>query len=322
METRANHVLIGALTLLGALIAVAFGLWTARYTASSDWAEYDVRFTQSVTGLYEGSTVQYNGIGVGTVLDLNLAPDDPRQVIARIRIQADAPVKQDTVARLTLAGLTGTTFIQLTGGSPDSPPLEAAPGQELPMIPAQESALDKLFGASEGIANATNDVLIRLVDLLSEENTRRIGDSIANVHAFTETLSAERDQVQDTFRSVAHASASAERALQGAERTIAQLNETLGLVNEQLIERLPALSEDMSETLRQLAQLTARADQLLADNVESFGTLGPGGIGQLGPTLQELQLLLRDLSRVTRSFEQAPAQALLGRGTPEEYQPR
>jgi phospholipid/cholesterol/gamma-HCH transport system substrate-binding protein len=321
METRANYVLIGVFTLIGCAVAVLFGLWTARYTASAEWSEYEVRFRQAVTGLYEGSTVQYNGIGVGTVLDLSLAPEDARQVIARIRIQSDAPVKEDTVARLQLAGLTGTTFIQLTGGSPQSPFRAPEPGRDVPTIPAEESALDKLFGASEGIANSTNEVLLRLVTLLSEENVRRIGDSIANVHAVTETLRDERGAVQGVFQNVSNASASAERALQGAERTIAQLNETLVMVNEQLLQRLPTLSEDMSATLQQLAQLTARADQLLAENADAFTALGPSGLGQLGPTLQELQVLLQDLSRTVTRFDRDPAQYLLGRSRPEEYQP-
>jgi phospholipid/cholesterol/gamma-HCH transport system substrate-binding protein len=321
METRANFVLIGAFTLLAVAVAVVFGLWTARFTASSDWAEYEVRFTQAVTGLNAGSTVQYNGIGVGTVLDLRLAPEDARQVIARIRIQRKAPVKEDTVARLQLAGLTGTTFIQLTGGSPDSPRRKAAPGQDVPVIPAAESALDKLFGASEGIADSTNEVLLRLIQLLSEENVGRIGESVANLHAFTETLRDERGELQGVFRNVSGASASAERALLGAERTVTQLNETLQLVNEQLIERLPALSDDMGATLQQLAKLTARADQLLAENADAFTALGPSGLGQLGPTLQELQILLQHLSRTTRRFDRDPAQFLL-RGNPvEEFQP-
>jgi len=189
------------------------------------------------------------------------------------------------------------------------------------MIPAAESALDKLFGASEGIATATNEVLIRLTDILSAENTARISESLANVHAFTDTLSTERGELQGTFQSIAGASASAERALQGAERTIAQLNETLLLVNDQLIERLPGLSEDLSSTLQQLAKLTTRADQLLAENTDAFSALGPSGLGQLGPTLQELQILLQDLSRATRRLDRDPAQYLLGGSQPEEYQP-
>ena len=49
---------------------------------------------------------------------LSLAPQDPRRVIAVVRLEADAPVKTDTTAKLSQDGLTGPPFIQLTGGSP------------------------------------------------------------------------------------------------------------------------------------------------------------------------------------------------------------
>jgi phospholipid/cholesterol/gamma-HCH transport system substrate-binding protein len=322
METRANHVLIGAFTIVGVLVAVAFGLWAGRYTSSASWADYEIRFSQAVTGLSAGGAVQYNGITVGTVRELFLAPEDPRQVVAHIRIRADAPVKQDTVARLTLAGLTGATFIQLTGGSPESPTRQVAPGDLLPRIPAEESAMQRLLGASEGIADAANEVMMRVIELLSEENVQRVGESLANVHAVTGTLSAEQTQIRDTLKSIATAAANAERALAGADQTVAQLNETLRKVDEGLIARLPELGNDMAVTMQQLASLMERADTMLADSADMLSSAGTGTIGQLAPTLQELQLLLQTLSRVTRRIDRDPTQFLLGGSQPEEYQPR
>ncbi|MBX3707621.1 MAG: MCE family protein [Pseudomonadales bacterium] len=322
METRANYVLIGAVTLAGAVVAVLFALWAGRYTASANWADYEIRFSQAVTGLSTGGAVQYNGITVGTVRELSLAPEDARQVIARIRIQADAPVREDTVARLQLSGLTGITFIQLSGGSPDSPPRRAAPGEEIPRIPAEESALDRLIGASEGIANSANEVLLRVIELLSEENTARISATLANLNDFTATLSAERGQLETALQSVAGASASAERTLAATERTVTELNRTLGAVNEELIVRLPDIGRDLAGSLERLASMTGRADRLLAENSDAFAALGPSGLGQLGPTLLELQRLLQDLSRLTRRIDRDPVQYLLGGSQPEEYQPQ
>ena len=46
--------------------------------------------------------MQYNGISVGTIDALSLAPDDPRQVIAAVRLEADTPVKTDTRAKLSM----------------------------------------------------------------------------------------------------------------------------------------------------------------------------------------------------------------------------
>ena len=53
---------------------------------------------------------------MGRVVDLYLDPDDPRQVVAVVRLRAEAPVRTDTVARLSISGLTGVAFIQLRGG--------------------------------------------------------------------------------------------------------------------------------------------------------------------------------------------------------------
>jgi phospholipid/cholesterol/gamma-HCH transport system substrate-binding protein len=98
LESKANYVLIGAFTLVTAILLLFFGLWAAKYSSERSWTEYAVVFNEPVTGLTEGSSVQYNGISVGTVESLRLAPDDPRQVLARLKLQADTPVKVDTKA--------------------------------------------------------------------------------------------------------------------------------------------------------------------------------------------------------------------------------
>ena len=84
METKANYVLIGAFTIVIAAALLLFGLWAAKYSSERSWQEYQVVFREAVTGLSVGSPVQYNGIAVGSITKLSLAPNDPRQVVARI----------------------------------------------------------------------------------------------------------------------------------------------------------------------------------------------------------------------------------------------
>src|SRR3546814_19365744 len=64
METKANYVLIGAFTILVSLFLLGFGLWAAKYSSDKSWREYDVVFREPVTGLTNGSSVQYNGIAI------------------------------------------------------------------------------------------------------------------------------------------------------------------------------------------------------------------------------------------------------------------
>lgn len=77
METKANYVLIGAFTIIVGIGLLLFGLWAAKYSSERSFQAYQVVFREAVTGLSVGSPVQYNGIAVGSITKLSLAPNDP-----------------------------------------------------------------------------------------------------------------------------------------------------------------------------------------------------------------------------------------------------
>ncbi|HTD27966.1 MAG TPA: MlaD family protein, partial [Xanthomonadaceae bacterium] len=81
METKANHVLIGLFTLAVIAAILLFILWASKYSAEGTFHEFDIVFNESVTGLSVGGVVEYNGIEVGNVRNLKLAPNDARKVI-------------------------------------------------------------------------------------------------------------------------------------------------------------------------------------------------------------------------------------------------
>ena len=47
METKANHVLIGAVTILITVLAVLFALWAANYSSSKQWDQYEMVFSEA-----------------------------------------------------------------------------------------------------------------------------------------------------------------------------------------------------------------------------------------------------------------------------------
>lgn len=129
METRAHHVLIGMFSILAVGGLMWFGLWLAKGGLEREANYYDLVFEEEVTGLTVGSSVLYNGIRVGEVVELSIDPADPRRTLGRIRIARITPVSEDTVAQLGVAGfLTGAAHVRLSGGSPESPPLKAVEG--------------------------------------------------------------------------------------------------------------------------------------------------------------------------------------------------
>lgn len=307
METRANYVLIGAFTLATAASLLVFGLWAAKYTSSRDWRYYDVVFEEAVTGLTEGGSVQYNGISVGTVDRLSLAPDDPRKVIARVKLRSSTPVKVDTHAKLSFTGLTGAAFIQLTGGSPDKPPLLAV-GEEVPVIVTEASAL-------QNISETANKLVARLDRVLSEENINNIAKTLQNIENATGVLSDQRD---DIGAMIANARAS-------SEKLSATLDTTQGAIadiDRELVDKLPALIAKLDSTLNRMDAAAGNADALLAENRGAISSFTQDGLGQIGPTLEELRALVRDLRKISARFEDNPAGYVLGRQKPKEFEPK
>ncbi len=307
METRANYVLIGAFTLAAAAFMLLFGLWAAKYTSDKDWRHYDVIFDEAVTGLTEGGSVQYNGISVGTVDDLRLDPDDPRKVVARVKLRAQTPVKTDTHAKLSFTGLTGTAFIQLTGGSPNAPLLASDNGDDVPVIQTEASAL-------QNIADTANRLVERLDRVLSEDNVTRITATLDNIQNMTGAIAEQREDMRQIL-------VNARTASEQLTVTMASANRTLDSFDRELVQQLPGLIGKIDATLTKLDSAAGGADRMLNENRAAINSFANDGLGQLGPTLGELRGLIRDLRRISDRLDASPSRFLLGRDAPKEFEP-
>lgn len=308
METKANYVLIGAFTIVATLFLLGFGLWAAKYSSDKSFREYDVIFHEPVTGLTDGSSVQYNGIAIGIIENLKLAPNDPRAVIARLKLQADAPIKTDTRAKLSMTSLTGPPIIQLTGGDPRSPPLRAAPGQEVPVIQAQPSAL-------QNIADTANRLVERLDQVLSDENVQRISGTLDNIESLTGSIADQREDLRTLI-------INARTASEQLNATLDTTNRTMTDIDRELVQKLPGLVSRLDSTLARLDSAAGGADRILNDNRAAIHSFANDGLSQLGPTLGELRSLIRDLRRISDRLDRNPAQYLLGRDAPKEFEPK
>lgn len=308
METRANYVLIGAFTLATAAFLLLFGLWAAKYSSDKDWRLYDVIFDEAVTGLTEGGSVQYNGISVGTVDDLRLAPDDPRRVIARVKLRAQTPVKEDTRAKLSFTGLTGTAFIQLTGGTPNARALAEVSKREIPVIQTEASAL-------QNIAETANRLVARLDQVLSDDNIRNITRTLDNIENATGALAAQRDDLAALIANARVASEKLSGTLDTTQVAIAD-------IDRELVDKLPGLIAKLDSTLGRLDAVAGNANSLLAENRGAINNFTQDGLGQLGPTLDELRTLVRDLRRISSRLDDNPAGYVLGRQKLKEFEPK
>jgi len=174
MEIRAPYAVVGAFVLATILAVFGFVYWLNNTGGLGPRKLYHVQFDGSVPGLLVGAGVLFNGIRVGEVTDLALAPESPRRVDATISVASNTPVRADTKVGLDFQGLTGVPVVALEGG------VQLGNTGEVPTLIAEP-------GAGQSMTQAARDAL-RKVDSVLSENSEPLKDTIANFKVFSEGL--------------------------------------------------------------------------------------------------------------------------------------
>lgn len=305
MEPRAHHVLIGLFTVLTLGAALLFALWLNKSGTDQAVSDYEVIFHETVSGLSQGSAVQYSGIKVGDVVSLGLDPDDPRTVRARIRVVGPTPIKQDTRARLSITGITGLAVIQLHGGSPESPPLEGKDGKP-GIIVADRSPLSRLMANGEDLVVNITRLLGRANRMLSRENAERVSRTLDNLEQASAGLAGQRDELSAALQQAGAASREAAELMRTANRL-------LDGQGSQVLENAERLMASLERSSRNI-------EELLHSNRSALDS-GMQGLGELGPAISELRETLGALRGFSRRLEQDPSGYLLRSDSIKEFQP-
>lgn len=319
METKAHHILIGAFVLITLLAGVVFALWVAKVSLEAEFDEYDVVFTETVTGLTKGAAVNFNGIQVGEVRRLSLDRADAARVLARVRVNAQTPVKADTSARLTYTGLTGVAIIELIAGKPDAPDIRIAEDAEVAVILAVPSTFQKFLTDGGDILVRFNEALTRVTEVLSEENAQRVSDTLAHIEAITAQVDTDKAALGDALRSADQAFADLHEASVAFQKLATKGETALTHANQMLSEDVSPAVADLRHTLESLRGIAGRVDTLLARNGAQIEQLAQQGLPGLTATLEDLRALADSLHDVADRLDAAPADYLLQRDRPREY---
>jgi phospholipid/cholesterol/gamma-HCH transport system substrate-binding protein len=263
METKANYLMIGGFVLGVLALAFVFVFWMTNLAGGGK--RYFIVFDGSVAGLTTGSSVGFNGIKVGEVQSMQLDPADARKVQVLISVHGDTPVRENSRASMQSLGLTGGTVIQISAGSPDSPFLVATAENPIPVIGADRGGGQGLFDAAPAVMNNANALLLRLNDLVVE-NQESIHKTLTNVETVTTMLAERKDNIAQTITDV-QAAAQSFKDLSG--KLEVSLGDNLDSVTKTAKDSLQEFGNFMREGRRAAATLNRVLEKFEA-NPRSF----------------------------------------------------
>src|SRR4029077_3333741 len=140
------------------------------------------------------------------------------------------PIKEDTVAVLKVQGLTGIAYVELSGGTRDSPPLRATVDGRYPVIRTKPSLSARLENILTSVLAKLDSTSSSINAVLSEENRAAFKGALADIAAVSRTIAARKDTLDAGI-------ASAARAFDNGARATTQLGpviERMGPVIERM----------------------------------------------------------------------------------------
>lgn len=287
METRSNHILVGAVTLALLVGALLFTVWIAGLSSSAKVC-YDVYFSRGVAGLNRGSNVSFQGVPVGEVERIGLLPERPEFVWVRINVDEGTPVLQGTQATINGVGFTGVSEIVLDGAIKGARPLTDLGPQGCPVIPAGTGGLSAVLDSAPELIDRIQRLTERLTELLSDENQNSVSDILENIETTTDVLAARAPDLADA---IADARIAARQAGVAAEKVGMLADSTRGVMDN-----------DVAPAMQDLRKAVGSVESA-ATNLDAAVTAARPGLENFSQsTLPEADRLVRDLRQLSDSL--------------------
>ena len=280
-------------------------------------------------GLQAGAPVRYGGFLVGKVQGVRVDPGNSTRIEIELAVKRDAPLKIDSVAKITTLGPLSDNYVEISTGSQNAalaPPGSVLPSAEffgLPqlgeavqaLMPDVQQALLKLNQNLDGL----QVTLVRANDLLNDRNRANIGNSLNHLEHLTAEVQPKvndsldnlngllvdaRPKVAASLSNVQQLTVKLTPLLDDLKTTTTRANDTLAHVDSTLMENRPDVRASVTELRDTLAKSTVLLNQLNQ-------TLDQNS-ANLDDLLNNVRMTTENLKTLTETLTRSPAALIRG----------
>ena len=323
MDSQGSQFIIGLFVIMGIVGTFVFGLWLAGSGNDKEVIPYTIYFEESVSGLKIGSRVSYRGIRIGYVNEIGIKPDNPQYVYVRVYIEEQYTLHQGDVASLKLEGITGTSYINISGAGQGTPIISSSE-DEPAVIPSQKSELEQVVQGIPDLISQATILANRFADMLNEKNRAQVEAILVNVNSLADSLAGQDENIGNllvTINTAGQEFISFSDLLQDVigkvDGFMDRLDNTLAGANDLMTDDVKQLIGEWNKTAASLRTISASFNRILETNEDSIEHFSHEGLKEFTHFLQEARILVANMSRVVESFESSGARFLLDQHVPE-----
>ena len=327
METRSNHILVGAVVLGMITALVLFVVWLSQAGGDRD-KKYDILFSQAVEGLANGSAVTFSGVPVGQVESINLMPKTPQFVRIRVSVKEETPIFVGTTATMK-ATFTGIASIQLDPPERD-PRRRAGTEREIvcpevnpesqcpfgvPLIPTKPGALGQLLNSAPELLERVSTLTARLTELLGDRNQNSIAAILETVQTISRNLAERSDEIAATL-------AEARVAIRQTGVAAQEMGQLADTADRTLARDVRPMIGDLRQTIRAAESSMGALEATLGDARPGLQAFSKQTIPEVGQLVRDLREMSDSLNAVAQRLNTQGAGGIIGGSKLPDYKPR
>ncbi|MEA3491261.1 MAG: MlaD family protein [Campylobacterota bacterium] len=295
MYSKVNYTIIGIFVILFTAGMIFFAFWLGNTSFKQDHDLYMLRMKDSVSGLSKDSGVKLKGVDVGTVSDIRVNPKNIEEVEIILKINRGIPIKEDMRGVISMFGLTGLSYIEITGGTNSAKRLQSVDG-EIPLLKAGRSFLGNLEERFEKLSIKFITILERGEKLLSDDNLKNFSALLDN----TNRLALKGVGVEDKMIS----------ALDEAEVTLKEFRVSFAKLSKDYDRLAVDLHKDIKPSMKKFDRMTESINSLVTQ-MEKTVNRGDYNMDKImKPTVNDMRDLTAQLSALTRELRRSPSDIL------------
>lgn len=310
METKASYVTIGSIVLLLLIAALSFVVWVVKVDLDREFTQYDIIFDSAVTGLSPSAPVRYNGVDVGRVKSIKLVPNRPSLVRVTIAVDKSIPIREDSTASLEYQGLTGVSFVQISGGTQEAKLLKAKPEEERPVISGRPSSIEALFTGVPGLISEASQTLSEVRALLNPENRALVSDILENVKSVSGGIASRSDKIASTVDNLDAALVEVRGAVEEYGKLARSLDAAVNTDVKPTLERFNRAAQSLETMAKNL-------DAMVADSRGPVTAFTANTLPEASKFVAEARRLAASLARIAERLERNPADFVFPPPAPE-----
>ncbi len=291
MYSRVNYTIVGLFVLLFGAGVVFFGFWLAKYGLKDTYATYKIEMKESVSGLSKDSSVKLRGLDIGHVSKIEIDPKNIEITDIYLKIKKSVVIKEDMFATTNMMGVTGLLSIEIAGGSNGAKTLKPTDSY-IPLISTKPSFVTNFRNDITKTTQKLNNFLSQSEKLLSDKNIKTFNYILINIENMTKKAMVLEDEFNTTLSSLRKNMSDTSSSISRTQKDFSKIKD----VTIPTINKLMQTSKNFNRVTLKFEKSLDRGDYDMKRILE--------------PTLVNTQILIENLTSLSREFANNPSSLL------------